>query len=59
MGIEVRRLEEPDEFDEYARAAIYSFNAPRDEAQLQRYRDLYDFDWCLGCIPRATGWSRA
>ncbi|MBI5288000.1 MAG: GNAT family N-acetyltransferase [Chloroflexi bacterium] len=52
MSIEVRRLKEDAEFDAYLQAAIYSFNSARDGSQLERYRQLYDREWCLGAFDK-------
>jgi len=50
MSIDVRRLRDDSEFDAYLQAAIYSFNSARDGSQLERYRQLYERDWCLGAF---------
>ncbi len=48
--MEVRRLRSDGEFAQYVQTAIYAFNAPRDESQVERYRAIYDPSWCLGAF---------
>ncbi len=50
MAIEVRRLRDDDEMDQYRFAAAYSFNRPRDEDQASRFQRYYQRDWCLGAF---------
>jgi predicted acetyltransferase len=50
MSIEVRRLKNDAEFEAYLQAAVYAFNSPRDEAQIDRYHKLYEREWCLGAF---------
>lgn len=38
------------EFAQYVQTAIYAFNAPRDESQVERYRAIYDPSWCVGAF---------
>ena len=50
MPIEVRRLRDDDELDQYRFAAAYSFNRPRDEEQASRFRQYYQREGCLGAF---------
>jgi predicted acetyltransferase len=54
MSVEVRRLRDDGEFEQYLNAAIYGFNSSRDGSQMERYRRLYERDWCLGAFDGRT-----
>jgi predicted acetyltransferase len=50
MALDIRRLRSDAEFAQYVQVAIYAFNARRDEAQVERYKDAYDPSWVLAAF---------